>query len=335
MASTALASPALARDDSWYVGVEAGAMIVEDIDNLRGRDQIGVLDTDYGYDVGGVVGYDFGPFRLETEVSYRRAEEAGYSDNTVSLGDDNVGGGTEALSFMLNGLVDFGPDDGLQGFVGGGVGVGRVKVAVLTPFPGLDVDDSDSGFAWQVLAGVRAPLSDKIDIGLRYRFYNQYGNDLVAGDGTDAKVGFRSHSLLATLSYNFGEPPAPPPPPPPPAPVCETGPYIVFFNWDESAITPEAATILDNAVSAYANCGTASVMLAGHTDRSGTPKYNLGLAERRNTSVREYLSSRGIPDGRITSEAFGESQPRVPTADGVRELQNRRVELTYGPGSGM
>ena len=46
-------------------------------------------------------------------------------------------------------------------------------------------------------------------------------------------------------------------------------------------------------------------------------------------------TARGIPDGRISSEAFGESQLRVPTADGVRELQNRRVEVTYGPGSGM
>ena len=116
---------------------------------------------------------------------------------------------------------------------------------------------------------------------------------------------------------------------------CESGPYIVFFNWDESDITPEAATILDNAVSAYANCGMASVMLAGHTDRSGTVAYNMGLAERRNASVRDYLTARGVPGGRITSEAFGESQPRVPTADGVRELQNRRVEVTYGPGSGM
>ncbi|MDB5723485.1 MAG: autotransporter protein, partial [Novosphingobium sp.] len=39
-------------------------------------------------------------------------------------------------------------------------------------------------------------------------------------------------------------------------------------------------------------------------------------------------------DGAITSQAFGETNPRVPTADGVRELQNRRVEITYGPGSG-
>ena len=100
-------------------------------------------------------------------------------------------------------------------------------------------------------------------------------------------------------------------------------------------ITAEAATILDNAVTAYANCGTANVMLAGHTDRAGSVTYNMGLAERRNDSVRSYLTGRGIPDGRISSEAFGESQPRVPTDDGVRELQNRRVEVTYGPGSGM
>ena len=75
-------------------------------------------------------------------------------------------------------------------------------------------------------------------------------------------------------------------------------------------------------------------MLAGHTDRSGSTTYNMGLAERRNASVRGYLSSRGIPDTRITSEAFGESRPRVETADGVREPQNRRVEIMYGPGSG-
>ena len=157
---------------------------------------------------------------------------------------------------------------------------------------------------------------------------------------------------MGTLAYNFGgaepapmpepaapppppAPPAPPPPPPPPAPVCNKGPYIVFFDWDKSDITPEAATILDNAVTAYGNCASVPIMLAGYTDRSGSTKYNQGLSERRNTSTRSYLSAHGIPDGSITTQAFGEGNPRVPTADGVRELQNRRVEITYGPGSGM
>ena len=117
--------------------------------------------------------------------------------------------------------------------------------------------------------------------------------------------------------------------------VCNKGPYIVFFEWDKSDITPEAAGILDNAISAYQSCGNAQVMLAGHADRSGSASYNVGLSQRRADSVRAYLTGRSIPDGVISSEAFGESRPRVETADGVRELQNRRVEITYGPGSGM
>ena len=78
LASTALATPALARDKAWYVGVEGGAMIVEDIDwdiagsttSLTGT---GTTDSKYGWDVDGIIGYDFGAFRLETEVGYRRA----------------------------------------------------------------------------------------------------------------------------------------------------------------------------------------------------------------------------------------------------------------------
>jgi outer membrane protein OmpA-like peptidoglycan-associated protein len=75
-------------------------------------------------------------------------------------------------------------------------------------------------------------------------------------------------------------------------------------------------------------------MLAGYADRSGSAQYNVGLSARRNASVRGYLTSRGIADGAITSQAFCDTNPSVPTADGVRELQNRRVEITYGPGSG-
>src|SRR3546814_4524983 len=68
---------------------------------------------------------------------------------------------------MLNGLLDFGPDDGLQGFVGGGVGVSRGKLANDL------VNDSDTGFAWQAIAGVRYPLTTNVDVSLKYRFFNQ------------------------------------------------------------------------------------------------------------------------------------------------------------------
>jgi opacity protein-like surface antigen len=346
LASTALASPALARDNQWYVELDGGAMIVEDLDfDIGTASDEASADMDKGFDFGGIVGYDFGSFRLEAEASYRQADADSVSVGTSGLQSGATGlaqsgtfaanGDASALSFMVNGLLDFGPDDGLQGFVGGGAGVARTDINLTVNSAGPDaLDDSDTGFAWQVLAGVRAPLTDNWDVGLKYRFFNADDVQLVDSLGRDVETRFRSHSILGTLTYNFGGAEAPPPPPPPP-PVCNKGPYIVFFDWDQSDITPEAATILDNAVSAYANCDNVPIMLAGYTDRSGTVEYNLGLAARRNASVTEYLTGRGIPGGAITSEAFGEANPRVPTADGVRELQNRRVEITYGPGSGM
>src|SRR5918993_3226261 len=80
LASTALATPALAREDAWYIEADVGAMIVEDTDfDLRAGgaslqlNNAMTLDYDYGYDFGGIVGYDFGGFRIEAEGSYRAA----------------------------------------------------------------------------------------------------------------------------------------------------------------------------------------------------------------------------------------------------------------------
>ncbi len=362
LATTALATPALARDNAWYVGVEGGAMIVEDIDYDLTTPAGGVttVDSDYGYDVGGLIGYDFGALRIEAEVSYRSATVdelrttgaiATGPTTAVGAGTYSGGGRTSALSFMGNALLDFGDDDAISGFVGGGAGIARVKASdyrVSNSFTALD--DSDTVFAWQAIAGIRAPLSENVDVSLKYRFFNAEDVKIqnVRGVGYDGR--FRSHSLLGGVTFNFGAPaevppplppvetPPPPPPPaevaPPPAVVCTPGPYIVFFEWDKSDITPEAAGILDNAISNYQNCSNSQVMIAGHADRSGSASYNVGLSQRRADSVRAYLEGRGIGGSSISTEAFGEGRPRVETQDGVRELQNRRVEITYGPGAG-
>lgn len=115
---------------------------------------------------------------------------------------------------------------------------------------------------------------------------------------------------------------------PPPPVACNKGPFIVFFDWDRSDISAEAASILDNAVATYAGCANAPIAIAGFTDRSGSDAYNQGLALRRADAARAYLEGRGIASSSITAQGFGEANPRVPTADGVRELQNRRVEIT-------
>ena len=157
---------------------------------------------------------------------------------------------------------------------------------------------------------------------------------------------YTAHKLFGSLTFHFGgsppppppPPPAPPPPPPPepaPPPVFAPGPFIVFFDWDKDDITPQAAAILDNAAAAYQQTGSAQVVLAGNADRSGSSQYNVGLSQRRADNVKAYLAGHGVPDGSMTTEAFGESKPLVETADGVREPQNRNVQITFGPGSGQ
>ncbi len=359
LATTAIAPSAMARDGQWYVGLDGGLSILEDADfDIGTTANAANQDHSNGYDFGGTVGYDFGGFRMEAETSYREADPKTLTSSIglpVARGSFNdPRGDTNALSFMVNGLLDFGADDGIQGFVGAGIGVARVEVETGVSRASRFLNDSDTGLAWQALAGVRAPLSDSWDAGLKYRYFNGGDLDLVDTAGRAVSTSVTSHSLMGSLVYNFGgeaepvyvappaPPPAPPPPPPmpprptpPPAPVCNKGPYIVFFDWDKSNITPEAASILDNAVAAYANCARVPIMLAGHADRSGNPTYNVGLSQRRNAAVTAYLTSRNIPGAAISGQAFGEGRNRVQTSDGVRELQNRRVEITYGPGSGM
>ena len=169
LASTAFATPAMARNDAWYVELDFGPMIVEDSDfDIGSFNDAATLDSEYGADGGFIVGYDFGGFRLEAEASYRKADNdalgtlgavalpIGGTSNRVIGTFGGVGGDASALSFMLNGLLDFGDDDGLQAFVGGGAGISRVSYDVSlgggTP---QFLDSSDSSFAWQVLAGLR------------------------------------------------------------------------------------------------------------------------------------------------------------------------------------
>jgi outer membrane protein OmpA-like peptidoglycan-associated protein len=76
------------------------------------------------------------------------------------------------------------------------------------------------------------------------------------------------------------------------------------------------------------------VVLAGNADRSGSSQYNVGLSQRRADNVKGYLAGKGVPGGSMTTQANGEDRPLVETADGVREPQNRNVQITFGPGAG-
>jgi len=375
LAATALSSAATAKDKAWYIGLEAGVNLLQkqrlDIKSANGatttRDSI--THTYFpGFDVGGNVGYDFGGFRAEFALNYIRDKNRESSvlnvpppipftlangTNTVAGPGPgqyaNAGGTASALAFMMNGLVDFGgKGNDIGGYFGAGAGIARVKQFARLRAPGLVFqDDADTSLAWNLLAGVYKPISDHVDLGLKYRWMNVSAVNTFTVNGLPVSNKFRSHSVLLTLTYNFFEaeppppppaPPAPPPPPPPPAPAplppcppaaVTPGPFLVFFDWDKSAITAEAAAILDRAAEQFAATGQTSVALAGHADKSGKDDYNVKLSQRRADAVKAYLAGKGVPADAMGTEAFGEGRPLVDTADGVREPQNRRVEITF------
>jgi OmpA-OmpF porin, OOP family len=218
LASSAIASPAMAREGGTYIEIDAGVLMVEDADyDIVTTSNAATLESEYGYDFGGTIGYDFGMFRLEAEASFREADPDVLTTNgTIGIPTgsaaplgfgsfDGVAGDSNALSGMINGLLDFGHDDGLQFYVGGGAGIARVTLdsTVNANGPGF-LDDEDTGFAWQAIAGVRAPISQMVDFGVKYRFFNVEDIDLVDGAGRDVHTRWRSHSLMGTLNLNFG-----------------------------------------------------------------------------------------------------------------------------------
>ena len=140
---------------------------------------------------------------------------------------------------------------------------------------------------------------------------------------------------MAQIDANYGpapfevqvQPAAPQPvaaaaPPPPQS-------YKVYFYFDRARWTPEGQQQLDQAIQAALADPNAAVTLVAHADRAGSVPYNQRLSERRGNAVIKAMEAAGIPRARVTMTAVGETQPLVPTPDGVPEQGNRVVEVNY------
>jgi opacity protein-like surface antigen len=251
--ATALASPSLARDGTGYLGIEGGVLvprhtdidIYDDNGDLIGRDFL-EINHKSGWDADLVAGYDFGTVRAEVEVGHKRAgiEKLTVRDpfDTVDTTDTFDGDGRlKVNSLMANVLLDFGNEDGVSFYVGGGLGAARVKYRLLpddVADSDLDLRFSDRALAGQIVAGVRTMVSNTIDIGLKYRYFRTRKLEFDRNDDDfvdQARGRFTSHSLLASVIFNFGGPAAPvyvepvvaPPPPPPATQTCPDGSVIL------------------------------------------------------------------------------------------------------------
>jgi outer membrane protein OmpA-like peptidoglycan-associated protein len=109
--------------------------------------------------------------------------------------------------------------------------------------------------------------------------------------------------------------------------------YLVFFDFDKSDLTPEAVRIVGQAAANAAPAKVTMIEVTGNTDTVGSDAYNMRLSRRRAESVAARLENDGIPSNEIAIYAKGKRDLMVPTGDGVKEPQNRRVQIVYAAGS--
>jgi iron complex outermembrane receptor protein len=122
-------------------------------------------------------------------------------------------------------------------------------------------------------------------------------------------------------------------PPPIVAPAAMPKSYLVFFDFNKSDLTPQAVSIVDQAAHNAGPAKVTKIDVTGHTDTVGSDAYNLRLSRRRAESVAAQLEKDGIPSSEIAIFAKGKHDLLVPTADGVKEPQNRRVQIVYSDGA--
>jgi len=105
------------------------------------------------------------------------------------------------------------------------------------------------------------------------------------------------------------------------------GRYRVFFAFNSATLDPQARQTINRAAEDWRRTGTAQISVVGHTDTSGSSEYNQRLSERRADAVQAALIEEGVPASSIVTIGRGQEDLLVPTADGVRQPENRRVEI--------
>ncbi|HEU0117232.1 MAG TPA: OmpA family protein, partial [Alphaproteobacteria bacterium] len=201
------------------------------------------------------------------------------------------------------------------------------------------LNDTDTEFAYQAIAGVSAQLDPNWALTADYRYIATTDPKYAVTTGGSAHTDNESHNIVLGVRYSFGAAPAMAAPAPAPRPMAKAAAkpvvapvpqsYMVFFDFNKSDITPEAKRILASAAQDYKSGGVIKIVVTGHTDTVGTDKYNQGLSERRAAAVKAEMASLGVDSQVIATVGDGKKGLLVPTADGVREAQNRRAEIVF------
>ena len=323
-----------ARAQVFYLGGEAGWSVLENqTDSAPGFAPVHKRFDD-GYAAGARAGYEWGPWRFEEEYVYHNNGLSGFKVGPVKA--TGVTGSREAHAAMTNVLYDINLGN-LAWPVTPHIGAGIGAVDVIDRARSTNFGTVSHGENWEIgyqaIAGVRYNMTPNVALDLDYRYLatSDLRLRVPAAPAVKYNSGYNTHTLMASLVYRFGPPPAPvaaPPAMPAPPPAARRV-FLVFFDWDKATITAEGAGIVQQAAAAYKSGAPVQLQVTGYTDASGSVGYNQRLSERRANAVADALARQGVARNDMMVSGRGKNDQRVPTADGVREPQNRRVEIVF------
>jgi len=101
----------------------------------------------------------------------------------------------------------------------------------------------------------------------------------------------------------------------------------IYFEFDSSALTPEAMTVLERKAEWLINNPDVRVTIEGHCDERGTNEYNIALGDRRAEAAKAFLVDLGVPAGNLTSISYGEERPVDPGDSEEARAKNRRCHF--------
>jgi peptidoglycan-associated lipoprotein len=149
-------------------------------------------------------------------------------------------------------------------------------------------------------------------------------SSMYAGTGGQAGIGPASATMAGTKGANGTTLPRLPAP----SEFVESSAMRdVHFDFDTYDIRPSEKTALDANARWVKGHARALVLIEGHCDERGTNEYNLALGERRARAARDYLTSAGVPESRITIVSYGEERPLCTERTEVCWAQNRRAHF--------
>jgi opacity protein-like surface antigen len=179
-------------EEGFYIEAHGGGVMLTDSDIHVDGGGSGDIEFDNGYMIGGALGYAFEQgFRIEGAMDYRHND---IDDNTAS-------GNVNSLAGMFNGIFQLPVDFPVKPYIGAGLGLANIRMDA-NAFGSKFLDDDDTVFAYQGMAGITYEVNPAVAVGAGYIYFATQDATVKTKAGTGFDAEYASHNFMIQLRFS-------------------------------------------------------------------------------------------------------------------------------------